>query len=133
MKSNKKKKAFTLIELVIVIAIIAILAAIAIPRYQKSKNKADEVAKKSNISMLATAAALRQADLGENKTVIWSDDKNTNNNEDYNEYVDQWPKGKDTYQVKITKEKIEIYINGDLDYDSEAGGIISKNKIKAIK
>lgn len=44
-KQNKKKKGFTLIELIIVIAIIAILAAIAIPNFlsiqKKSKAKAD--------------------------------------------------------------------------------------------
>lgn len=32
----KKKKGFTLIELIIVIAILALLIAIAIPRYQRS-------------------------------------------------------------------------------------------------
>ena len=46
MKKNiKKKKGFTLIELIIVIAIIAILAAIAIPNFlsiqRKSRVKAD--------------------------------------------------------------------------------------------
>lgn len=44
-KQNKKKKGFTLIELIIVIAIIAILAAIAIPNFlsiqRKSRVKAD--------------------------------------------------------------------------------------------
>ncbi len=42
---NKKKKGFTLIELIVVIAIIAILAAIAIPNFlsiqRKSRVKAD--------------------------------------------------------------------------------------------
>ena len=44
-RNNKKKKGFTLIELIIVIAIIAILAAIAIPNFlsiqRKSRVKAD--------------------------------------------------------------------------------------------
>ncbi|HEE9845426.1 prepilin-type N-terminal cleavage/methylation domain-containing protein [Clostridium perfringens] len=44
-RNNKKKKGFTLIELIIVIAIIAILAAIAIPNFlsiqRKAKVKAD--------------------------------------------------------------------------------------------
>ena len=44
-RQNKKKKGFTLIELIIVIAIIAILAAIAIPNFlsiqRKAKVKAD--------------------------------------------------------------------------------------------
>lgn len=36
---KKKKKGFTLIELIIVIAIIAIIAAIAIPNYSKIRNE----------------------------------------------------------------------------------------------
>ncbi|EGS5727845.1 prepilin-type N-terminal cleavage/methylation domain-containing protein [Clostridium perfringens] len=39
-KQNKKKKGFTLIELIIVIAIIAILAAIAIPNFLSIQRKA---------------------------------------------------------------------------------------------
>lgn len=41
--SKKKKKGFTLVELIIVIAIIAVLAAIAIPKF-------GEITKKSNIT-----------------------------------------------------------------------------------
>ena len=33
MKNNKKKKGFTLIELIVVIAILAILAAVAVPNF----------------------------------------------------------------------------------------------------
>ncbi|MBU3220787.1 prepilin-type N-terminal cleavage/methylation domain-containing protein [Clostridium algidicarnis] len=44
-KERKKKKGFTLIELIIVLAIVAIIAAIAIPNFTKvrteSKSKAD--------------------------------------------------------------------------------------------
>lgn len=43
---NKKKKGFTLIELIIVLAVMAIIAAIAVPSYNAIKNqsaiKADE-------------------------------------------------------------------------------------------
>ncbi|GFP77568.1 prepilin-type N-terminal cleavage/methylation domain-containing protein [Clostridium fungisolvens] len=57
---KKKKKGFTLIELIIVIAIIAILAAIAIPSFtqirEKSKVKVDEASsdtiKKAVITLL---------------------------------------------------------------------------------
>ncbi|MTK11917.1 MAG: prepilin-type N-terminal cleavage/methylation domain-containing protein [Clostridiaceae bacterium] len=40
MKKIKKKKGFTLIELIIVIAIIAIIAAFAIPNFLKVQNNA---------------------------------------------------------------------------------------------
>lgn len=64
---KKKKKGFTLIELIIVIAIIAILAAIAIPSFttirENSKKKADEASadtiRKSVITLL-TDGTLKQ-------------------------------------------------------------------------
>lgn len=52
----KKKKAFTLIELLIVIAILAILVLIAVPRYNNSRLKADRTAHNANVRVLETAA-----------------------------------------------------------------------------
>ncbi|WP_300350562.1 prepilin-type N-terminal cleavage/methylation domain-containing protein [Clostridium sp.] len=60
-KQNKKKKGFTLIELIIVIAIIAILAAIAIPNFlsiqRKAKVKADVASAKTIYDATSTAIA----------------------------------------------------------------------------
>lgn len=57
MVKNRKKKGFTLIELIIVIAIIAILAAMAIPKFsavRQSANIKTDIASAKNIQ---TAAA----------------------------------------------------------------------------
>ena len=55
---NKKKKGFTLIELIIVIAIIAIIAAIAIPRFGGATNDAKAKSDLANAKTIANAAAL---------------------------------------------------------------------------
>lgn len=60
--SKKKKKGFTLVELIIVIAIIAILAAIAIPKFgaiKENSNKQSDIANAKNIS-LAVARAIAE-------------------------------------------------------------------------
>lgn len=61
LKRNKKKKGFTLIELIVVIAIIAIISLIAIPKvmgYQDSaKKKADVANAKSIANTVATEIA----------------------------------------------------------------------------
>jgi len=49
------RKAFTLIELLIVVVIIGILAAIAIPKFANTKSKAYITAMKSDLRNLVTA------------------------------------------------------------------------------
>lgn len=58
---RKRKKGFTLIELIVVIAIIAVLAAIAIPRFtgtlSTSKLKADKATARTLVSAVQIAQA----------------------------------------------------------------------------
>ena len=63
MKKNlRKKKGFTLIELMIVIAIIAILAAILVPNFVRARSQGLLTACKSNEKNIGTACEMYSTD-----------------------------------------------------------------------
>lgn len=62
---KKKKKGFTLLELLVVLAILAILIAIAIPVYKNQKEKAAITAHNANVRVLETAVESYKQDHGE--------------------------------------------------------------------
>ncbi|QDV28133.1 prepilin-type N-terminal cleavage/methylation domain-containing protein [Aureliella helgolandensis] len=66
MRSNPNcfRRAFTLIELVIVIIIIAILAAVAVPKFIDRADDAKLSATKQSLSTLRSAIELYRADTG---------------------------------------------------------------------
>lgn len=68
----KKKKGFTLIELIIVIAILALLIAIAIPRYQRSNLSAQATAHNANVRVIKNAAILYSMDHPDETTIDMS-------------------------------------------------------------
>ena len=61
---KRARKAFSLIELMIVIVIMAVLAAIIIPKFQDQSRRSKEASLKSDLSQVRTAIATFQADTG---------------------------------------------------------------------
>lgn len=61
----KRRRGFTLVEIMIVVAIIALLAAIAIPNLLGARRTANEAAAKANIKVLCTEAEVYAAGTGE--------------------------------------------------------------------
>lgn len=64
IKTQFKKRAFTLVELLIVVIIIAILAVIAIPKFTNSSLRSKEAALHAELKLQRNAVALMQNDLG---------------------------------------------------------------------
>ena len=64
-KTNKKKKGFTLIELVIVLAVLAIIALIAIPNFTKVRNDSLQKADKQTMEQIRkiTLMAIANGDI----------------------------------------------------------------------
>lgn len=61
---KKAKKAFTLIEILIVIAIIGILTVALLPRIQGAQASARNTARKADLNQIATALAAYNGDFG---------------------------------------------------------------------
>ncbi|MEI7919666.1 MAG: prepilin-type N-terminal cleavage/methylation domain-containing protein [bacterium] len=59
---KNKKKAFTLIEMLIVIVIIGILAAAIFPKLSNARGRANDVARKAGLSQVAAALVAYQID-----------------------------------------------------------------------
>ena len=119
----KKKKGFTLIELIVVIAILGILLLVLVPNVMGAKTKADSVAYDLTIKKLHDAAIMFTIDFPNTRATWSSHDGGTkadkgkeitsgNLHEAWYKYLDEWPKDpRDKNKTFI----VEIYEDGRIE------------------
>lgn len=107
--TSRRKKAFTLIELIVVVGILALLAAIAIPKYNNSKDAAKKTAHQSNVKVLESAALSYLATDDAETDVVWSESSSA---DIWSKYLKEWPKcplsGEQSYVVTISGNDVDV-------------------------
>ncbi|WP_017211377.1 prepilin-type N-terminal cleavage/methylation domain-containing protein [Clostridium beijerinckii] len=112
--SKKKKKGFTLVELIIVIAIIAILAAIAIPKFgqiTKRSNITADIATAKNLSGITAQA------VAENQDLLGTNSGTTTTKDAILDKLD----GGTMPTSKVTKVELYVDISSDGDITISSG------------
>ena len=119
----KKKKGFTLIELIVVIVILGILLLVLVPNVIGAKTKADAVAYDLTVKKLHDAAVLFTIDYPNTRATWSSHDGGTkadkgkeitsgNLHEAWYMYLDEWPRDpRDKNKTFI----VEIYEDGRIE------------------
>lgn len=110
-----KKKAFTLIELIIVLAILALLIAIAVPKYNQSQKKAAITAHEANVSALSNAAELYFFEKHEATT--WTGGEN----ETWKEYLSRYPSVPKQLNPSTPKYKVTVDGKGAITIEPGTG------------
>ncbi len=113
-KKLRRSSGFTLVELIVVIAILALLAAVAIPKYNESREKAAITAHESNIRILESAALTFLSSEGvPTSSMTWSNEENT---QTWQKYLKEWPEQPQGLpeNYEKTSYRVSISTGGDV-------------------
>lgn len=132
------KKGFTLVELLVVITIMSILTVITVGQFQTARSKANDVARKADLSSLGKALQMYYADYGkfpdkDNGQINGTTWGGTFEDNGY-VYMKVIPKDRNTswsycYKVSLKLDKFGLYskLENDKDSDYRAAGYSCNN------
>lgn len=112
MKSVKKQKGFTLIEMVIVVALLGILSSIAIVEYGQVQKDAKINADFTNAANIATAAHLAINELEDTSSLTLQDLKS-------NGYLASVPKPQSIdgdFSIEVKDREVKVMVDKEVFY-----------------
>lgn len=146
MLNLNMKKAFTLVELLVVISIMAILTIVTVSQFRTARKRANDVARKGDLNSVAKALQLYFADYGElpaasegkimikERQIEWGEE--FKDSTDYI-YMVKLPKENKTggwpeycYKTDSTRKKYALFAKLEVESDGECKGNYSCGTLK---